>query len=128
MIWDLHRPENKTIAENKEALLVMPNRQGTTAAVQMRTMRNWLPLLDTDMLMSPDGQKAVEFYAKENSDGSANKYYNEEMDYNITFGRGIAHIRPTYLPPTPYGLSTEWTIQAICAIARLRETGLRWSP
>jgi len=96
VIWDLHRPENKTIAENKEALLVMPNRQGTTAAVQMRTMRNWLPLLDTDMLMSPDGQKAVEFYAKENSDGSANKYYNEEMDYNITFGRGIAHIRPTY--------------------------------
>ena len=117
VIWDLHRPENKTIAENKEALLVMPNRQGTTAAVQMRTMRNWLPLLDTDMLMSPDGQKAVEFYAKENSDGSANKYYNEEMDYNITFGRGIAHIRPTY-----FATHSLWTVNGVDDTGDLRHS------
>lgn len=96
VIWDLHRPENKTIKANTEALLVMPNRHGTTSAVQMRSMRNLLPWLDTDNIQSPDGQRGFGFYARENSNGTANSSYRADFDYNRALGRGIAHIRPTY--------------------------------
>lgn len=96
VIWDLHRPENKAISANKEALLVMPNRHGTTAAVQMRSMRNWLPWIDGDRITTPDGQRAIQFYAQKTSTGEDNRYFNNTMSYNLTLGRGIAHIRPTY--------------------------------
>lgn len=96
VIWDLHRPENKTIKANKEALLVMPNHHGTTSAVQMRSMRNLLPWLDSDNIKAPNNQRAFIFYAMENSNGTENEKYDSQYDYNRALGRGIAHIRPTY--------------------------------
>lgn len=115
VIWDLHRPENKTIKANKEALLVMPNHHGTTSAVQMRSMRNLLPWLDSDNIKSPDNQRAFGFYAIENSDGSANKYYKAHQDYNRALGRGIAHIRPTY-----FATHSLWNVNGVNDATDLR--------
>lgn len=90
VIWDLHRPENKSVTANKEAILVMPNRINTDMGIKMNTMRNWLPLLDNSGNTAPDGKQAVRFYA------TSNASYRAQYDYVHALGRGIAHIRPTY--------------------------------
>jgi hypothetical protein len=89
VIWDLHRPENKGIAANRETILVMPNRNATDAGIKMNTMRNWLPFLDAIGTQSPDGKQAVRFFA------SSNASFRPQFDYVHSLGRGIAHIRPT---------------------------------
>nr|WP_321485371.1 RagB/SusD family nutrient uptake outer membrane protein [uncultured Draconibacterium sp.] len=91
VIWDLHRPENKCIRSNTETILGLPNQPETDASIKMRSMRNWLPLLDNRWeLKSPAGINAVRYYAPNNND------YNSELDYVTAYGRGIAHIRPTW--------------------------------
>lgn len=90
VIWDLHRPENKCIPANKEVILGMPNRGETDAAIKMRMMRNYLPLLDNrSEVKSPSGKNAIIFYAPGNSN------YDPKLDYVTAYGRGIAHMRPT---------------------------------
>lgn len=114
VIWDLHRPENKSIGENTETILLLPNRHGAASAVQMRSMRNWLPWLDSNDIITPDGQKGVHFYAKE-VDGKANSNYRAEYDYNIALGRGIAHIRPTH-----FATHTLWNVNNVADATDLR--------
>ena len=89
VIWDLHRPVNKCIPANKEAILAMPDRDGTDAAIKMRTMRNWGPMWNIGTLVSPAG-KFMQCYATSNSS------YRANLDFNSALGRGIAMIRPTY--------------------------------
>ncbi len=90
VIWDLHRPENKSIPANKEAILSLPNRNETDAAIKMRMMRNYLPLLDNrNEVKSPAGINAIRYYSPSSSS------YNPNLDYVTAFGRGIAHMRPT---------------------------------
>jgi hypothetical protein len=108
VIWDLHRPVNKSIAANKEAILVMPNRDGTDAAIKLRTMRNWGPFWNTSTLKSPSG-KSMQSYA------TSSASYNKALDFNSSVGRGIAAIRPTYF--AQHGL---WSVNGIEDIADLR--------
>ncbi|MBO9563888.1 MAG: RagB/SusD family nutrient uptake outer membrane protein [Niastella sp.] len=93
VIWDLHRPENKGIAANKETILVMVNRNGTDAGTKMNSMRNWLPWFDAAGTVTPDGKnQALRFAATSNT-----QYFRPMYDYTHALGRGIAHIRPTWL-------------------------------
>jgi len=108
VIWDLHRPVNKAIPANKEAILTMPDRDGTDAAIQFRSMRNWGPMWNMSTLFSPAGH-SVQSYAKNN------KNYNASLDYNGAIGRGIAMIRPTYF--AQHGL---WYVNGIEDTADLR--------
>ena len=58
VIWDLHRPENKLIAENKEVILGMPNRGigSSNSFVAFNTMRALGPLWDDKSnLLDPNG-------------------------------------------------------------------------
>ncbi|TKC62062.1 RagB/SusD family nutrient uptake outer membrane protein [Pedobacter hiemivivus] len=89
VIWDLHRPVNKAIAANKEAILVMPNREGTDATIRYKSMRNWGPMWNQAALKSPSGKVLL-------SVGKTDAKYRAENDINGTVGRGIAMIRPTY--------------------------------
>ena len=43
IIWDLHRPENKAIAANKEAIMVIVNRYGSDSGIRVMSMRNLVP-------------------------------------------------------------------------------------
>lgn len=102
VIWDLHRPENKAIGANKETILVTLNRNNTDMAVKMNSMRNWLPFLDNVGTSAPDGKQAMRFYA------SSDPKFRAQYDYVHTFGRGIAHIRPTY-----FAQKTVWIVNGI---------------
>lgn len=112
VIWDLHRPENKCIAANKEVILGMPNRAETDAAIKMRMMRNFLPLLDNrNEVKSPGGKNAIIYYSPSNSN------YNAKYDYVTAFGRGIAHMRPT-----PYLTRDVWYVNGINDVTDLRHS------
>ncbi len=90
VVWDLHRPENKAINANKETIMVMPNRINTDMGIKMNPMRNWLPFMDYVNTKSPDGKQAFRYFP------AANANFRSNFDYVHAFGRGIAHIRPTY--------------------------------
>jgi hypothetical protein len=88
VIWDLHRPENKLIAANKEVIMGMPNR-GAESFIAFATMRIFAPFFNNGVLISPDGKQAIAFYARNNGN------YREDLDYGRALGRGIGTIRPT---------------------------------
>ncbi|WP_228112974.1 RagB/SusD family nutrient uptake outer membrane protein [Segatella copri] len=90
VIWDLHRPENKSISANKEAILIMANRYGTDSGIRLRLMRNVVPWWNSNALKTPDNKLAVDRYSLTNS------LYEESLDYNRAFGRGVGVVRPTY--------------------------------
>lgn len=62
VIWDLHRPENKSLASNKEGILVCqdkygyPGAQTTNGTLTMRTFTPWWT--NTLWLKDPDGLRA----------------------------------------------------------------------
>jgi hypothetical protein len=88
VIWDLHRCENKLIAENKEVIMGMPNR-GAESFISFTTMRIFTPLYNSGNLKSPDGKNAMDLYARNNVN------YRVDLDYGRALGRGIGTIRPT---------------------------------
>lgn len=92
VIWDLHRPENKLIKENKEVIFGMPNRGigSTNSFIYFNSMRALGAYWNSSNIKTPDGKKAVETYARNNSK------YTAQYDYTRAVGRGIGYIRPTY--------------------------------
>ncbi len=100
VIWDLHRPENKLIAENREVIMGMPNR-GSQSFISFATMRIFGPLWQNGNLRSPDG-KTVEKYARNNSN------YREDLDMTRAFGRGIGTFRLT-----PFAQRALWVVNGV---------------
>lgn len=90
VIWNLHQGNNKVIAANKEAILVMPNRYGSDSGIRTRTMRNLVPWWNATSISTPDNKLAVDRFALTHAS------YDASMDYNRTFGRGVGVVRPTY--------------------------------
>jgi SusD family. len=105
VIWDLHRPENKLIAANKEVIFGMPNRGvSANSFIPFNTMRALGPLWnDASNLKTPDGKTAINSYARSNTSN-----YNVKYDYNRALGRGIGYVRPTYF--AQYGL---WQVNGV---------------
>lgn len=94
VIWDLHRTENKSVPENKEALYVVVDRYGSEAAtpVGLEIMRQVLPWYSAaNMLKTPDGKVAF--------------VDNDEVKnpYLLEYGRGICTLRSTW-----YHTNTIW--------------------
>lgn len=90
VIWDLHRPENKLIAANKEVIMGMPNRGSTQESfLAMMTMRVLYPFLFNDQVKTKDGQQALLNLARSHAD------YRDTLDYCRAIGRGVATWRPT---------------------------------
>ncbi|MBC8054767.1 MAG: RagB/SusD family nutrient uptake outer membrane protein [Sphingobacteriaceae bacterium] len=90
VIWDLHRPENKAIAANKEVIMVMPNRNNTDMGMKMNPMRNWVPFLDNANTKTPAAARAVQYFPPNNAS------FRAQYNYVHAFGRGNAHMRPTW--------------------------------
>ena len=91
VIWDLHRPENKLIAANKEVIMGMPNRGSTAESmIEFLTMRIFGPSYTSGSdLKTPDGKQAVVNYARNHPS------YRKNFDYIRAIGRGIATWRLT---------------------------------
>ncbi|MBD0725440.1 RagB/SusD family nutrient uptake outer membrane protein [Flavobacterium sp. L1I52] len=94
VIWDLHRPQNKVIAANKEAIMIMPN-SGAQSFLGFASMRIFGPLWASGNLRTPDGKQAGLRIASNNAN------YNPLYDYNKAFGRGIATISASYYSQVP---------------------------
>lgn len=86
VIWDLHRPENKMAAANKESIFCMISRNASaSSSLRIKTMRNAVPFWPAAGaigIMTPDGKQGLDI--------STNHF-----DYKKTYGRGIARMRPT---------------------------------
>lgn len=91
VIWDLHRPENKLIAANRETIMGMPNRGTDVESFnQMLTMRVLYPFVFDSRIQTKDGKQALLNIRRNDPN------YNASYDYMRAFGRGIATFRPTY--------------------------------
>lgn len=90
--WDLHRPENKSISENKEAILNVVSRlgfegRGTVTSAMRQAVPLWWRFINT-----PDGANGM-------SDSP-----DAEFPHVATFGRGIGRNRGV-----PYSTKDIWT-------------------
>ena len=91
VIWDLHRPENKALFENKETILLVMDRylvEGNEGA-GIRTMRNAVPYYGNtkNALLTPDGKAGV----TDIKDATGKVKISLVMKY----GRGIGRCRGT---------------------------------
>ena len=91
VVWDLHRPDNKSLAENKEALLLVIDRymvEGNEGG-GIRTMRNAVPYYGNtkNALLTPDGKAGV----------TDVKDYKGTVKISLVmkYGRGIGRCRGT---------------------------------
>ncbi|WP_341839951.1 RagB/SusD family nutrient uptake outer membrane protein [Chitinophaga caseinilytica] len=91
VIWDLHRPENKSIGENREGLFLVIDRFGDGGFDGgMRIMRQAVPFWGSN-ISTPSGKKGT------------NDNVNPEFVQSSLYGRGIGRCRPT-----PYSLYEIW--------------------
>ncbi|WP_343306919.1 RagB/SusD family nutrient uptake outer membrane protein [Chitinophaga niabensis] len=92
VIWDLHRPENKSLGENKEGIFMVIDRFGDGGYDGgMRIMRQAVPLWGTN-INTPSGKKGT------------NDNTNPPVVLSNLYGRGIGRCRPT-----PYSNYEIWT-------------------
>lgn len=83
VIWDLHRPENKSLGENKEGLFMIIDRFGDGGFDGgMRVMRQAVPYWGSN-INTPSGKKGT------------NDNVNPEFVQSNLYGRGIGRCRPT---------------------------------
>ena len=66
VVWDLHRPQNKVITANKEAIMIMPN-SGAQSFLGFASMRIFGPFWNSPSITTPDGKKGAERYASNNT-------------------------------------------------------------
>ncbi|MBS7564831.1 RagB/SusD family nutrient uptake outer membrane protein [Mucilaginibacter sp. Bleaf8] len=95
VIWDLHRPENKSLASNSEALYVVIDRETLEGATPngSQVMRNCVPMWHNGTILSPGARKS----------GISDKV-TEEFPLTLWYGRGIGRLRGT-----PYATKYIWT-------------------
>ncbi len=90
VIWDLHRPENKSIGANKEGIYMVIDRFGDGGFdLGIKTMRQGVPYWGTN-ITSPAGKKGT-------NDGVSVAFVQSSL-----VGRGIGRVRPTAY--------SQWTI------------------
>ncbi len=112
VIWDLHRPENKLIAANREVILGMPNRGANTESfIQMLTMRILYPFVFDNRIQTKDGKQALMNIRRDNAN------YNSKYDYMRAFGRGIATFRPTN-----FSTHALWSVNGVMDAGDLRHS------
>ena len=92
VIWDLHRPENKSLAVNREALLLAIDRLEVDGNMDggVRSMRQAVPFWGSN-INTPNGNKGTSDAAK------------IEIDQVTKYGRGIGRLRGT-----PYHTKMIW--------------------
>ena len=96
VVWDLHRPENKSLPANREALLNVISREGTEGNARIISMRNAVPFWTAtggNAIKTPNGKIGMSNAA------------NIEYPYVVTYGRGISRVRHV-----PYSAKTIWKL------------------
>lgn len=99
VVWNLHRPENKVISANKEALLCVIDMGDGASWLSVETMRNYGPFWNDSKTVDPNGIYSVRNWARSNGN------YNKKLDFLRAIGRGIADLRPTW-----YATNSVWYV------------------
>jgi hypothetical protein len=93
VIWDLHRPMNKSISANKEAIQTTVSRHEVSVSrAALTTMRNYTPFWAGGYIFTPGGVVGI-------TNGTTSTPYITDV-----YGRGVAYARPTY-----YAEKAIWT-------------------
>jgi hypothetical protein len=98
VIWDLHQPENKSIASNTETLMLTidrPNMDGNTDGLTV--MRQAVPFWGASHIITPNGNRGTNDQPKLPTNAI-------EIDQVSVYGRGIGRLRST-----PYHHTYIWT-------------------
>lgn len=99
--WDLHRPENKGLGTNTEALYIVVNRAGTPGAFgasgtntngTSQMMRNTVPAYSLGSISTPDGKTGLE---NNIFPGAVYPSTMDPFDNMIRYGRGLGRCRST---------------------------------
>jgi SusD family. len=91
IIWDMHRPENKLIAENKETIFGIVNQGSGSSFRTFMTLRNWVPFWANGTNTAPlGGGQSTQRYAR------TDPAYNAALDFNRGIGRGVGCMRLTW--------------------------------
>ncbi|MDR1171382.1 MAG: RagB/SusD family nutrient uptake outer membrane protein [Bacteroidales bacterium] len=96
VVWDLHRPDNKSVPANRECLMNVISRVSTEGSDRMQVMRNCVPFWSTsgaNAIKTPNGKTGM---------SQAN---NIEYEYVQTMGRGIGRCRAV-----PYATRMIWKL------------------
>lgn len=99
VMWDLHRPQNKLCAANKEVIMGMVNQgESGEGAVGVQWLRIFGPFWNNNIKadVTSDEKKSINNYAKSDS-----KHYNENLDWVRYTGRGLGTCRLTYFAQHP---------------------------
>jgi len=93
VIWDLHRPLNKSLATNSEAIFLATDRYGTPGAFSggILTMRQCVPYFSGGKVLTPSGKAGIATVT------------GIEIDNYANYGRGIGRVRST-----PYHYKEIW--------------------
>lgn len=94
IIWDLHRPENKSVATNTEALYVVIDRETLDGATAngSQLMRNTNPMWHNGTILTPTAHKP-----------GMTDVITAEFPLTLWYGRGIGRLRGT-----PYATKYIW--------------------
>ncbi|WP_257666810.1 RagB/SusD family nutrient uptake outer membrane protein [Parapedobacter tibetensis] len=86
VVWDLHRPENKSLSGNREALMLVIDRINIDGNHDggIQLMRNALPFWGSAGIITPNGNRGM-------SDQPT--VANPQV---LQYGRGIGRLRPTW--------------------------------
>jgi len=96
VIWDLHRPDNKSIPANRECLMNVISRVSTEGSDRMQAMRDGVPFwaaAGANAIKTPNGKIGL------------SQVLGIEYEYMTTMGRGIGRCRLV-----PYSTKTIWTL------------------
>lgn len=99
VIWDLHRPANKAIAENKETIMLLVDRYDKSQSrINTNLIHNYTPFWaqtdNTKGILTPSKQNIglTSIAATDN----VLSLHPDYIDLRAIFGRGEAFSRPTY--------------------------------
>ncbi|MXV13804.1 RagB/SusD family nutrient uptake outer membrane protein [Hufsiella ginkgonis] len=91
VIWDLHRPQNKSIPANKETIFNAISREDfINSRLDLATMRAATPFLSgtsNQLVNTPTGRSGMSY---------SYTATNGKIDLRKTYGRGIGRSRPTW--------------------------------
>lgn len=97
LMFDLHSVEAKLDMNNTEGLMYVVSYPDIDGSARIETMRNGVPFWNSNQVKTPDGKS-----------GTSEKIHKDEtdpeLDINMTYGRGIGRLRPTW-----YYTNSIWT-------------------
>lgn len=109
VIWDLHRPINKSSASNKESIMTMVNRyDNADSRIDSRTLNNFTPfwsIADKNRGILTPSKSNLGMDIRPGTPGMLVQY-PDYIDYRAILGNGAAFSRPTYFAET-----SMWTDQ-----------------